>query len=68
MSHDVHMQLMILYANQNNDNDYNVTYWFIIVDDSIQEDDIGMPKLSHDGCLLEEFRSVFSSGALVQSL
>ena len=65
MSHDVHMTLS---ANQYHDNDYNVTYWFIIFDDSIQEDDIGMSKLSHYGCLLEELHSVSSCGALVQSL
>ena len=64
MSHDA---LMTLSANQY-DNDYNVTYWFIIFDDSIQEDDIGMSKLSHYGCLLEELHSVSSCGALVQSL
>ena len=67
MSHDAHMTLS---DNQYHDNDYNdiVTYWFIIFDDSIQEDDVGMSKLSHNGCLLEELHSVSSLGALVQSL
>ena len=39
------------------------THWFFVTDYSMEGDDIWMFKLSHDGCLLEEFYLVLFNGA-----
>ena len=58
----------VILLSTNTDKSNILSYWVSDSDDSMQEDDIGVPELAHDGRLLQEPHLVALQGALFEAL